>query len=98
MRRRRGLFTTLARGRRFGSPGRFIRYQIMTRGLYGDSRGWRTMWYVATIGGLLRRVFGKSPEVAAIEVLEPGQQVTLRTITPPTRRERRAAKKRSSSV
>ena len=94
MGRRRGLFTTLARGRRFGSPGRFMRYQITTRGLYGDSRGWRTMWYLATVGGLVRRTFGKRPEVAAVEVLKPGQQVTLRTIRPPTRRERKAAKQR----
>jgi hypothetical protein len=94
MRRRRGLFVVLARGRRFGSPGRFLRYQVTTRGLYGESRGWRTVWYAATVGGLVRRAFGKHPEVAAVEVLKPGQQVTLRTIAPPTRRERRAAKKR----
>jgi hypothetical protein len=93
-RRRRGIVNTLARGRRFGSPGRFLSYQVTTRGLYGDSRGWRTIWYVVTVGGLLRRMFGKHAEIAAVEVLEPGERVSLRTIAAPSRRERRAAKRR----
>jgi hypothetical protein len=92
-RRRRGFFTTLARSGRYRSPGRFISYQIATRGLYGDSRGWRTLWYGVTAVGLLRRALGKHPEVAAVEVLQPGEQLTLRTIPPPTRQERKAAKK-----
>jgi hypothetical protein len=91
-RHRRSVINTLARGRRFGSPGRFFSYQITTRGLYGDSRAWRSVWYVVTVGGLLRRTFGKRPEVAAIEVLQPGEKVSLRTIPAPSRRERRAAK------
>jgi hypothetical protein len=92
-RRRRGFVTTLARSGRYRTPGKFIRYQVATRGLYGDSRGWRTLWYVVTSAGLLRRAFGKHPEVAAVEVLQPGEQLTLRTISPPTRKERKAAKK-----
>jgi hypothetical protein len=93
MARRRGAFRTLARSNRFRSPGRFFRYQVATRGLYGDSRGWRAAWYAVTIGGLVRRTFGKHAEVAAVEVLKPGERVSLRTIAPPTRKERRAAKR-----
>jgi hypothetical protein len=92
-RRRRNVFVSLARSHRYRSPRRFISHQVATRGLYGESRGWRTMWYLVTIGGLVRRTFGRNPEVAAVEVLQPGEHLTLRTITPPTRKERRAAKR-----
>jgi hypothetical protein len=93
MARRPRYFQTIARSGRYRSPGRFLRYQVATRGLYGDSRGWRTMWYVVTAAGLLRRTFGKHPEVAAIEVLKPDQMVSISTIPAPTRKQRRAAKR-----
>ncbi len=97
MPRRRGVVQTFARSGRYRSPGRFFSHQIATRGLYGESRDWRTLWYVVTTVGLVRRVFGKNPEVAAIEVLQPGEHVTLRTIPAPTRKERKTAKRARSA-
>ncbi len=42
---------------------------------------------------LVRRLLGRTEEVLATEVIEPGQTLTLRVITPPTRSERRAARR-----
>jgi hypothetical protein len=43
-------------------------------------------------GTFLRRTLGKNPVVVATEVLRPGEFVTIRTISPPTRAQRKAAK------
>jgi hypothetical protein len=63
------------------------------RGLLGGSRGWLFVGGVFWAGRLMRRFFGRTAEIAATEVLKPGQFVTIAAIAAPTRRERRAAKR-----
>ena len=62
------------------------------QGVLGGSKGWLTVFAVMWGTKKVKTTFGKSEEVAATEVLKPGEFVTIRTITPPTRRERKAAK------
>jgi hypothetical protein len=40
----------------------------------------------------VRRVFGMRVEVVSVERLAPGQWMSLRAISPPTRKERKVAK------
>ncbi len=42
---------------------------------------------------LLRRLFGRTPEVVASEVLQPGERLVLTTIPRQTREQRRALKR-----
>lgn len=42
---------------------------------------------------LLRKLLGRSEEVVAVEKLEPGQVLRLEAIEPPTRAERRTARR-----
>jgi hypothetical protein len=74
------------------SPIRLAHSRGFYRGVVGGSTGWAIVYVTITGARMVRRVFGKHPEVAAIERLEPGQFVTIRAIAPPTRRERKAAK------
>ena len=64
------------------------------RGVLGGSRGWMAVGGVFWGARLMRRYFGRGEEIAATEVLQPGQFVTIRAIAAPTRRERKAAKSR----
>jgi len=41
----------------------------------------------------VRKAFGKNEQVVATEVLKPGQVLRLEVIEPPTREERRAARR-----
>jgi hypothetical protein len=62
--------------------------------LYGGRRG---VWFWLSVGFLgtqaLRRGLTRTPQLAAREVLKPGQSLVLTTIAPPTRRDRRQARK-----
>jgi len=42
---------------------------------------------------LLRKAFGKSVEVVSIEKLKPGQAVRIEAIGPPSKAERKAARR-----
>ena len=64
------------------------------KGLLGGSRGWLVAGGVVWSARVLRRMFGRRPEIAATEVLKPGQFVTIRALAPLTRAERKAAKRR----
>ena len=80
-------------GRSMMSPSGYLRRQGFYRGWLGGSRFWMVVggaaWFVRTF----RRVFGRNVEIAAVEYLKPGQFVTIRAIRPPTRRERKAARR-----
>lgn len=75
------------------SPTAYVRRAGFYKGLMGGSRGW------LVAGGLfyglrkVRTTFGRTEEIAAVERLKPGEFVTIRTIVPATRRQRRAAGK-----
>lgn len=74
------------------SPGQVLRRRAL-RGALGGHRRW------VIIGGLLwggskaRRVFGRQTESLTLPKLRPGQSVGLTVMRPPTRRERRAARR-----
>jgi hypothetical protein len=79
-------------GPRMLSPVRLAYQRGFYRGIVGGSTGWALVYVTIAGAQLLRRVFGKHPEIAAIERLEPGQFVRIEAIAPPTRRERKAAR------
>jgi hypothetical protein len=81
----------LRRARRLG-PTALLRSQATTKGLLGGSRMWRTIWAVLIGGSVLRRTFGKFPELLIDEPLKPGERMEIRTFPAPTRAERKAAK------
>ena len=74
------------------SPTALIRRNAIYKGVLGGSRGWMVLGGIFWFGTFLRRTLGKNPVVVATEVLRPGEFVTIRTISPPTRAQRRAAK------
>jgi hypothetical protein len=78
--------------RRSTSPTAFLRQQGIYRGLLGGSRGWLVTGGIFWGLRFLRKSLGKNEEVAATEILKPGQAVTIIAIKPPTRAERKAAK------
>jgi hypothetical protein len=82
-RRRRGLL----------SPSYYIRRAGIYKGLLGGSRGWLAAGGVFWGARLIKRTFGRSEEIAATEVLKPGQFVTIEAIRPLTRKQRKAAKR-----
>lgn len=83
--------------RRLGllSPSVLLRRNGLYKGVLGGSKGWLTVFAVMWGSKKVKTTFGKSEEVAATEVLKPGEFVTIRTITPPKRRERKALKRAS---
>jgi len=71
----------------------FLRQGALHKGLLGGSRGWRAIFF-ATYGiRMMRKIFGKTAEVVATEKMRPGQLLQLETITPLTRREKKAVKR-----
>jgi hypothetical protein len=46
-------------------------------------------------GRFIRKAFGRTEKVVATEVLQPGQALRLEAIAPPSRGERRAARRAS---
>jgi hypothetical protein len=74
------------------SPSVFIRRSGFYKGVLGGSKGWLAVFALFWGSRKLKTTFGRSEEVAATEVLKPGEFVTIRAITPPKRRERKAAK------
>ena len=81
-----------SRGPSVLSPVRQAYSRGFYRGVVGGNKGWALVYVTISGARMLRKVFGKHPEVAAIERLEPGQFVRIEAIAPPTRRERKAAK------
>jgi len=81
--RRPGLLSPLAYAKRAG----------VYRGLFGGDRRWLIIGGTIIVLGRVRRFFGRQPEIVTIEQLKPGHPIRLEAIAPPSRRERRAAKR-----
>lgn len=79
------------RPRRMG-PSALIRTRATSKGLLGGDPMWRTVWAVLIGGRMLKRTFGRVPELLINEPLKPGERMEIRTIPAPTRSERKAAK------
>jgi hypothetical protein len=80
------------RGRRL-SPVRLARRTAFYKGLLGGSRGWMAVGAALWVGRKGRSAFGRTEEHVSLDKLRPGQGIEVRTIVPPTRRERRAARR-----
>ena len=78
---------------RIFSPFVYARRAFVYRGLLGGSRLWMVVGGTFWAGRMIRQTVGRRETIAAREVLSPGQFVTIRTIRPPTRHERKAARR-----
>jgi hypothetical protein len=75
------------------SPFAFARRNGIYKGLLGGDRTWLVLGGIVWGGRMLKKTLGKVEEVVAVEKLEPGQWMSLRTITPQERKaERKAAR------
>jgi hypothetical protein len=86
----------VARRPRTLSPFAALRRNALYKGVLGGSRGWMTVGAFVWGARLARKAFGKTEQVVATEVLKPGQALRLEVIEPPTRDERRAARRAAS--
>ena len=75
------------------SPTALLRRSALYKGFLGGQRGWMVVGAVLWGPKLMKRFFGKHEQVLATEKLVAGQFVRLEAIRPPTRRERKAAKR-----
>ena len=84
----------MARRRRALSLSALIRSRALQRGIFGSSPLWRAIAIVVYGRRFLKRIFGKTPEDLGTEKLTAGQLVQVAAIAPPTRQERREARRR----
>jgi hypothetical protein len=74
------------------SPAILIRRTALTKGVLGPSRLWRFVAIVVFGWRFLNRFFGREEETLTIDRLAPGESLTVRTVRPPTRREKRRSR------
>jgi len=82
-----------ARRQRIISPIRLARRAGFYRGLLGGNRGWMAVGALLWVGRTAKRTLGRSEQRVSFDRLEPGQGLEIRTIVPPTRAERRTARR-----
>jgi hypothetical protein len=75
------------------SPAARLRHNSITRGFLGGDRRWMAVGVLMWGPVLLRKLFGRNVEILSTEVLRPGQAVRIEAIPPPTRSERKAARR-----
>jgi hypothetical protein len=75
------------------SPVAALRRNGLYKGLLGGSRGWMAVGAVVWAPRLMKKLLGRNEQIVATEVLKPGQAIRLEAIAPPTRRDRRAARR-----
>ena len=73
-------------------PTMVIRAQAFRKGLFGPSRFWRTIAYGIIGKRLIKRYFGREPEIIEVARLKGGSHwMEIRTYDPQSRRARRRA-------
>ena len=73
-------------------PTMVIRAQAFRKGLFGSSTFWRTIAYGIIGKRLLKRYFGREPEIIEVATMKGGNHwMEVRTIAPQSRRARRRA-------
>lgn len=73
-------------------PTMVIRAQAFRKGLFGPSRFWRTIGYAIIAKRLLKRSFGREPEIVDVTRMKGGNHwMEIRTYEPQSRRARRRA-------
>jgi hypothetical protein len=86
----------MATRRRALSPSALIRTRAIHRGILGSSPLWRAIALVVFSRRFLKRILGKNPENLGTETLKAGQFVCVEAIAPPSRRDRRGARRRTA--
>lgn len=75
------------------SPTAWLRRTALTKGVLGGQRAWMIAGGVVWGLRLARRAVAGSEETAAVETMRPGETITIRTIAPQSRRDRRSARR-----
>lgn len=78
------------------APTAVLRQRSLRKGLLGGHRGWMAVGVLVWAPRVLRRLAGRHEELIATERLLPGETIQLTAVAPPTRRERKAAKRLAS--
>jgi hypothetical protein len=79
--------------RRLLSISRVARRGAVYKGLFGGQRGWLAFGGLFWAGRALKKVLVRQESYVTTERLEPGERITLTAIAPPTRAERKAARR-----
>jgi len=87
---------SLARRSSLFAHSAVLRQRSLQRGLFGGHKGWMAVGVLVWAPRVLKRLGGRQQELIATERLLPGQSIQLTAITPPTRREMKAAKRAAS--
>lgn len=72
---------------------RRARFLFVERGLRGGSKPWLVFGGIFVAAQAYKRFLGRMPQVLTIDTLEPGQSITVTAIRPPTRADKRAARR-----
>jgi hypothetical protein len=83
--------------RRLLSVSRIARRGGLYKGVLGGQRGWLAFGGLFWAGRALKKVLVRQESYVTTETLQPGDRITLTAIAPPTRRERRAARRADAS-
>lgn len=75
------------------SPTVLLKRSGFYKGVLGGSKGWLAVFLLIWGRGKAKSAFGKTEQTIAVETLKPGEFVTLRTIKPPTRKDKRNDKR-----
>jgi hypothetical protein len=76
------------------SPAIIIRRNALQKGVLGGNRGWLAVFLALWMKGVIKKHTAKQSELVAVERLTSGQFVSVRSLAPLTRRQRRALRSR----
>jgi hypothetical protein len=71
---------------------RRARFLFVERGLRGGNRTWLVLGGAFVAQRMVKKTFGRVPEMLVLDELKPGESITITTARVPTRKERKAAK------
>jgi hypothetical protein len=86
----------MARRRRALSPSVLIRRRAISRGIFGSDPFWRVVAVIIFARRFMKRIMGRNEEYLGTETLTAGQRVQIEAIAPPTRGDRRGARRRTA--
>ena len=66
------------------SPAYYISRRSINRGLLGNNRVWRAVFFLIFTRRLLQKLSGSEPKLIAVEKLKPGQFLSVTAIDPAT--------------
>jgi hypothetical protein len=82
----------MARGiKRFGAV--YLRRNGLYKGLLGGSRGWLTIFGLLSAQKFIGKYVGRDEQKLTLDMLKPGQSMTITAIPAPTRKQRKGAKR-----